>query len=165
MLFSKIDNINLCFILKYSASCSARFWECDNNRTQLKNFNLSSNYHSIIKSFFQNCFSFKTSCVVGHPNEVVVPPGKTVLINNFIAMFYSRNGTFVRATLSEKTCKHKTMEDGKIKVKMTKLAKIFWEGPVWEEWEKYYPDLKLFLESYLRDKVMIDLVQTYRFAG
>ncbi len=105
MLFSKIDNINLLFILKYSASCSARFWECDNNGTPLKKFNLNSNYHSIIKSFFQNCFSFKTSFVVGHQNEVVVPPGKTVLINDFIAMFYGMYGTFVRATVLAKTCK------------------------------------------------------------
>ncbi len=126
----------------------------------MKNFNLSSNYCSIIESFFQNCFSFKTSCVVGHLNEVVVPPGKTVLINDFIAMFYGMYGTFVKESVSDKTCKHETMEDGKIKVKMKKLVKLFWEGPVWEEWEKSYPDLKLFLESYPGDKVLIDLVET-----
>ncbi len=66
-----------------------------------------------------------TSFVVEHPNEVVVPPGKTVLINDFIAVFYSLYGTFVRASVSDKTCKHKTMEDGKIKVKMTDSAKLF----------------------------------------
>ncbi len=100
-------------------------------------------YRSIIKSFFQNSFSFKESCVVGHLNEVVVGHnGKTVLINEFIAMFYGMYGTFVKVSLSESTCKHKTMEHGKIKVRMTELAKLFWEGPVWKEWEKSYPDLK-----------------------
>ncbi len=74
-------------------------------------------------------------------------------------------GTFVKVSLSERTCKHKTMEDGKIKVKMTKLAKIFWEGPVWKEWEKSYPDLKLFLKLYPRDKVSIELVETVSFGG
>ncbi len=102
------------------------------------------------------------SCVVGHPNEVIVCGGKTVLINDFIAIFY---GTFVRATVLAKTCKKKTTEDGKIKVRMTESAKLFWEGPVWEEWEKSYPDLKLFLESYPRDKVLIVLVETVSFGG
>ncbi len=46
---------------------------------------------------------------------------------------------------------------------MTKLAKMFWEGPVWEEWEKSYPDLKLFLELCPRDKVSIELVETVSF--
>ncbi len=81
-------------------------------------------YHSIIKSFFQNSFSFKESCVVGHPNEVVVAcNGKTVLINDFIAMFYGMHGTFVKVSLSERTCKHKTVEHGKIKVRITEFAK------------------------------------------
>ncbi len=75
-------------------------------------------------------------------------------------MFYGTYGTFVRASESDKTCKHKIMEDKKIKVRMTETAKSFWEGPVWEEWEKPYPDLKLFLESYPRDKVLIELVET-----
>ncbi len=48
---------------------------------------------------------------------------------------------------------------------MTKMAKLFWEGPVWEEWEKSYPYLKLFLESYPRDKVSIELVETQSFGG
>ncbi len=118
-------------------------------------------YRSIIESFFQNSFGFKHSCVIGHPNEIVVSRnGKTVLINDFIAMFYGMYGTFVRASESDKTCKHKMMEDGKIKVRMTETAKSFWEGPVWEEWEKSYPDLKLFLDSYPRDKVSIELVET-----
>ncbi len=74
-------------------------------------------------------------------------------------------GTFVKVTLSEKICKDKTTEDGKIKVRMTESAKSFWEGPVWEEWEKSNPDLKLFLGSYPRDKVMIELVETVSFGG
>ncbi len=113
-----------------SISHSARFWEFDNNGTQIKNFNLCSNYCSFIKSFFQNSFSFKNSSVVGHPNKVVVCGGKTVLINDFIAMLYGMYGTFVRATVLAKTCKGKTTEDGKIKVRMTESAKLFWEGPV-----------------------------------
>ncbi len=48
---------------------------------------------------------------------------------------------------------------------MTKLAKSFWEVPVWEEWEKSYPDLKMFLELYPRDKVFIELVETHSFGG
>ncbi len=80
-------------------------------------------------------------------------------------MFYSMYDTFVRATVLAQTCKGKTTEDGKIRVQMTKLAKSFWEGPVWEEWEKSYPDLKLFLESYPRDKVVIELVYTVCFGG
>ncbi len=86
--------------------------------------------------------------------------GKTVLINNFIAMFYGMYGTFVRASVSDKTCTHKTMEDGKNKVRMTKTMKLFWEGPVWEEWEKSYSDLKFFLELYPRDKISIEMVET-----
>ncbi len=74
-------------------------------------------------------------------------------------------GTFVKVTLLEKTCKDKTSEDGKIKKRMTESAKLFWEGPVWEEWEKSYPDLKLFLELYPRDKVLIELVDTISFGG
>ncbi len=80
-------------------------------------------------------------------------------------MFYGMYGTFVRATVLAKTCKVKTMEDSKIKVRMTKLAKLFWDGPVWDQWEKPYPDLKLFLESYPRDKVSIELVETISFGG
>ncbi len=80
-------------------------------------------------------------------------------------MFYSMYGTFVKTIVSAKTCKEKTMEDGKIRVQMTKLAKCFWEGPVWEEWEKSLPDLKLFLETYCRDKVVIELVKTASFGG
>ncbi len=80
-------------------------------------------------------------------------------------MFYGMYGTFVKVTLLEKTCKDKTTEDGKIKIRMTKSAKLFWEDPVWEEWEKSYPDLKLFLESYPRDKVLIELVETVSFGG
>ncbi len=148
-----------------SASCSARCWKFDNDGPQIKNFNFSPNDRSIIKSFFQNSFAFKNSCVVAHSNEVVVCGGKTVLINDFIAMFYGMYDTFVRATVLAKTCKEKTMEDGKIKARMTKSAKLFWEGPVWEEWEKSYSDLKLFLELYPRDKVSIELVETVIFGG
>ncbi len=72
-------------------------------------------------------------------------------------MFYSMHSTFVKATVLAKTCKEKTTEDGKIRVQMTKS--------VWEEWEKFYPDLKLFLESYPRDKVVIELVKTVSFGG
>ncbi len=82
-----------------SASPSARFWEFHNDGNSFNKFNLNSQYCNIIKTFFQNCFSFKNSCAVGHPNEVVVPSGKTVLINDFIAMFYGTYGTFVRATV------------------------------------------------------------------
>ncbi len=57
------------------------------------------------------------------------------------------------------------MEDGKIRVQMTKLAKSFWEGPLWDEWEKSYPDLKLFLEWYPRDNVAIERVETVYFGG
>ena len=78
----------------------------------------------------------------------------------YIPLTYGNHITFVKATLSKKTCKHKTMEDGKIRVRMTESAKLFWEVPVWEEWEKAYPDLKLFLESYPRDNVFIELVKT-----
>ncbi len=124
----------------------------DNDSSLFNKFNLNSLYHSIIKSFFQNSFSFNNSCVVGHPNKVVVPGGKTVLINDFIAMFYSMYDSFVRATVLAKTCKGNTTEDGKIRVQRTESAKLFWEGPVLEEWEKSYPDLKFFLESYPRDK-------------
>ena len=147
-------------ILKYSDHIPLGFGNVITT-APFKNFNLNAMYPSIIKSFFQNSFSFKDSCVIGHPNEIVVAcNGKTVLINDFIVMFYGMYGTFVRTSVSDKTCKHKTMEDGKIKVRMTKTAKSFWEGPVWEEWEKSYPDLKLFLESYPRDKVLIELVET-----
>ncbi len=71
----------------------------------------------------------------------------------------------MKATVSAVTCKKKTTEDGKIRVRMTKLAKCFLEGPVWEDWEKSYPDLKLFLESHPRDKVVIELVKTVSFSG
>ncbi len=74
-------------------------------------------------------------------------------------------GTFVRVTVLAKTCKGKTTEDGNIRVKMTKLAKLFWEGPVWEEWEKSYPDLKLILKLYPMDKGLIELVETHSFGG
>ncbi len=51
-------------------------------------------------------------------------------------MFYGMYGTFVKVTLSEKTCKEKTKKDRKIKVRMAKKAKSFWEGPVWEEFQQ-----------------------------
>ncbi len=126
---------------------------------------MTSLYRSIIETFFQNSFSFKNSCVVGHINEVVVPGGKTVLINDFIAMFYGMYGTFMKAIASSKTCKDKSAEDGKIRIRMTESAKSFWEGPVWEEWERSFPDLKFFLQSYPRDKVVIELVETVSFGG
>ncbi len=80
-------------------------------------------------------------------------------------MFYGIYGTFVKATVLAKIYKEKTTEDAKIRVQMTKSAKSFWEGPVWEEWEKSDPDLKLFLEFYPRDKASIELVETHSFGG
>ncbi len=86
-----------------SASSSARFWEFDNDSSFFNRFNLNSLCRSIIETFFQNSFSFMNSCVVGHINKVVVPGAKTILINDFIAMFYSMYGTFVKATVLAKT--------------------------------------------------------------
>ncbi len=147
-------------------SHSTRFWKFDHDGSWLKIYILNAIYRSIIKSFLQNSFSFKNSCVVGHPNEVVyVPNGKTVLIIDFIAMFYGMYGTFVKVTLSDKICKEKYTDDGKIKVRMTESAKLFWKGPVWEEREKSYPNLKFFLKSYPRDIVLIELVETVSFNG
>ncbi len=113
-----------------SASHTAIFWKFDNDGSLFHKFNLNAMYCSIIESFFQNSFSFKNSCDVGHPNKVVFLGGKTVLINDFIAIFYGMYDTFVKVTLLEKTCEDKTTEDGTIKVRMTKSAKLFWEGPV-----------------------------------
>ncbi len=53
------------------------------------------------------------SCVVGHPNKVAVPGGKTVLINYFIAMLYGMYGTFVRATVRQKLAKERRQKIGK----------------------------------------------------
>ncbi len=91
----------------------ARFWEFANNSRLCKKFNLNSLERSIIESFFQNIFSFKNSCVVGHPNKVAVPGGKTVLINDFIAMLYGMYGTFVRATVRQKLAKERLQKMGK----------------------------------------------------
>ena len=146
------------------ASASARFWEFDTDGSKMTNFNYTALYRSTAESFIQNSFTFSKSCVIGHSNEIVEEGGKTVLINEFIAMFPAMFGTFVKCTyggVGLEACKEK-LRNGKIVVRMTESAKLFWEGSVWDEWEAAFPDLKEFFESYPRDKVEVELVQVYR---
>ena len=52
----------------------------------------------------------------------------------------------------------KKVNDGKVKINMTKRAKAFWEGPVWNEWAVKFPNLKGWLKKYPRDDVVVVVV-------
>ena len=147
-----------CFFPCELVSSSARFWHNDHDGSKFNDFDFQKQYRGIVKSFFENCFMFKTSCVVGHLSKEVVRNAKMVLINDFISMFPAMYGTFVTLTKDVEGCKNNITEDGKLWIKMTKSAKVFWESSVCDEWKTSYPDLKFFLDSYPREKIEIELV-------
>ncbi len=45
--------------------------------------------------------------------------------------------------------------DGKVKIHMTKRAKAFWEGRVWDEWSAAFPNLKSWLKKYPHGNVEV----------
>ena len=110
-------------------------------------------HRNIAKTFFEDSFGFKKSCVTGHISEIPQDSGRTCIVNDFIAFFPAMYGTFVTGGGLDGAVGR--YGNGKVTIRMTPSAKKFWNGPVWEEWLVAFPDLKHFLEWYPKDKVDI----------
>ncbi len=91
----------------------------------------------VIQTFFQNSFTFPDLCVIEHPHELVTTGknGKTVLINEFIALFPAIFGTYCTDGNSTYTKTQTNVNEGSVTIKLTKSVKDFWNGPVWGKWK------------------------------